>query len=219
MKVLLVDDHQTFRDSFGLALRHQASIEVVAAATHARELVPLLKDYSPDLIVADLMLDDSDGIAVARELRRQGVRVPIFILTAFSHDMFVRDALQAGVLGYALKAQPLVEIIDGLRQCARGQRYMFPRFGVAEQESDRLSRDDLDRLSRREREVFAQILQGRTTRDIAKSLCISIKTVQTHRNHINGKLNVHSTHELVRLEALKGVLLPSSSGGPKGPRG
>jgi DNA-binding NarL/FixJ family response regulator len=213
MRVVLLDDHQTFRESLRIALWHEASIKVVGEAESARRVVPILEAERPDLLVADLMLEDTDGISMVRDLGRRGVNTPVMILTAHSNALFVRDAFDAGVQGYALKEQPLAEIVEAMRKSAAGERYLSPRLGSLPAPRARAPQSGadpaagIDQLSRREREIFCLIIQGMSSRDIAESLCISLKTVETHRSHINRKLGVHSPAELIRLAALKGLLL------------
>lgn len=220
MRVVLVDDHTAFRESFKIALWHQASISVVGEAAGARQVYPLVEAEKPDLVVADLMLKDTDGVSVARELNRRGVSSRIMILTMHGNPMFVRDAFDAGVVAYAIKEQPLAEIIAAMRMAAAGERYLAPSLGqiplprarggapAATEPGDLAG---IEQLSRREREIFGRIIQGLSSRDIAQSLCISLKTVETHRSHINRKLGVHSPAELIRLAALKGLLTGQSS--------
>lgn len=192
---------------------------MVGEAGSAREVYPLVEAEKPDLVVADLMLKDTDGVSVARELTRRGQPARIMILTMHTNAMFVRDAFDAGVLAYALKEQPLSEIIEAMRLAANGERYLAPKLGtpplprVRNGAVERLE-PGIDQLSRREREIFGRIIQGLSSRDIAQSLCISLKTVETHRSHINRKLGVHSPAELIRLAALKGLLAGQQAGGP-----
>jgi DNA-binding NarL/FixJ family response regulator len=217
MRIVLVDDHQAFRESFRIALWHEASISVVGEASAARQVYPLVESEKPDLVVADLMLKDTDGVSVARELTRRGVAARIMILTMHTNALFVRDAFDAGVQGYALKEQPLTEIVEAMRLSAGGERYLSPRLGPppiprARGTINERAQAGIDQLSRREREIFGRIIQGLSSRDIAQSLCISLKTVETHRSHINRKLGVHSPAELIRLAALKGLLAGQANG-------
>jgi two-component system response regulator NreC len=219
MRVVLLDDHQTFRESLRIALWHEASIKVVGESQSARQVVGILEAERPDLLVADLMLEDTDGISMVRDLTRRGMTTPVMILTAHSNTLFVRDAFEAGVLAYALKEQPLTEIVAAMRKAAAGERYLAPKLGPVPTLRARATQDSrdpaagIDQLSRREREIFCLIIQGTSSRDIAQSLCISLKTVETHRSHINRKLGVHSPAELIRLAALKGLLVS----GPNAP--
>jgi two-component system response regulator NreC len=226
MRVVLLDDHQAFRESLRIALWHEASIKVVGESESARKVVSIVETERPDLLVADLMLEDTDGISMVRDLSRRGITTPVMILTAHSNALFVRDAFDAGVQGYALKEQPLAEIVDAMRKAVAGERYLSPRLGSPPAVRVRAPQNGadpaagLDQLSRREREIFCLIIQGTSSRDIAQSLCISLKTVETHRSHINRKLGVHSPAELIRLAALKGLLLagPGGEAEPAAPR-
>jgi DNA-binding NarL/FixJ family response regulator len=215
LRIVLVDDHQAFRDSLRIALWHEASISVVGEAGAARQVYQLVEAEKPDLLVLDLMLKDTDGVSVARELNRRALGVRTMILTMHANSLFVRDAFEAGVLAYALKEQPLSEIIAAMGLAARGERYLAPQLGTPPvprlRGNQEAAAPGLDQLSRREREIFGRIIQGLSSRDIAQSLCISLKTVETHRSHINRKLGVHSPAELIRLAALKGLLAGMAS--------
>lgn len=213
MKVILVDDQQSFRDSLSIALWHEARISVVGHGSTARDMYPVIEQTQPDLVVLDLKLRDTDGISAAREIHRRGVPTRTFILTNQASVLFVQDAFRAGVHGYALKEQPLSEIIEAVRTAAGGTRYVSPRLPpLPRQPTSRNGASSeggfgVEKLSPREREVFCRILQGVSSRDIAKSLCISLKTVETHRLHINRKLGVHSPAELIRLAAMAGLMM------------
>jgi DNA-binding NarL/FixJ family response regulator len=218
MRLVLLDDHQLFLDSFKLALSQNPQFEVVGQATDARQAYPLVEKTRPDLLVSDLMLHDTDGVSVARELKRRSLSTPLMILTMHSSRAFVREALQAGVRGYALKDQPLSEIMDALLVAGGGRSYVAPTLGEPfEDDATAGSASDdegiLGRLSRREREVFCRIIDGQASREIARTLSISLKTVETHRAQINRKLGAHSPADLIRVAALAGLLAgtPESS--------
>lgn len=215
VRVVLVDDHLVFRESLRIALATQAGFDVVGEAKTARDACPLVENTQPDLLVTDLLLEDTDGIALLRELRRRGSAVPTLVLTRLAHEDFVRDALAVGVRGYALKEEGLDQLIQAMREVADGASYMSPllRDGGAERHPDQADGASahpglLELLTKREREVFGRVLEGFSNRDISKSLCISLKTVETHRFRINRKLNVHSTAELIRRAAGAGLVTP-----------
>ena len=220
MRVVLVDDHRVFLDSFRIALAQQSSIEVVGQAATAPEGRQLAERLEPDLLVLDLMLGDTDAVAFTRDLRRREIAAKIMILSVHDNSLFVRDALDAGAQGYALKDQPLAEVVEAMRVVEAGGRYLAPALGPLPAPRNgsgagKLGRRPPDRLSHREREIFGLIVQGHSSRDIAGSLAISLKTVETHRAHINKKLGVRSPAELIRVAALQGLL-----GGPdRGPPG
>jgi DNA-binding NarL/FixJ family response regulator len=219
MRIILVDDHQSFRESLRLALSQHDDITVLADAATGREACALVEKHQPDLAVLDLTLPDTDGISLVRELRRRGFSTPVLILTMHQTPLFVRDALEAGAHGYALKEQPLSEVIEAMRAVSNGVRYLPPSVGALPDGPGRkgASFGGLESLSRREREIFALVVQGRASTEIARLLSISLKTVETHRSHINRKLGVHSGAELVRLAAVAGLLGVSPNGSTTSP--
>lgn len=219
MRVVLVDDQQSFRDSFKIALWQEARITVLAHGNTARQLYPVIDEQKPDLVISALILKDTDGISAVRELQRRGCATRMLILTNHTSSLFVNDAFRAGAHGYALKEQPLADIIEAMRLVRSGERYVSPllqqiprppaaapRPGAEGAAPSGNGAFGVEKLSAREREVFCQILQGVSSRDIARALCISLKTVETHRLHINRKLGVHSPAELIRLAALAGLV-------------
>jgi two-component system, NarL family, response regulator NreC len=213
MRVILVDEQRVFRDTLRMALWHEAQIQVVGETDSARQLYSLIETEKPDLVVSELMLKDTDSISAARELRRRRIPVRIMLLTTYSNPLFLSDALDAGVVAYALKEQSLADIVGAMQTAARGETYVSPQLAGELPAADRRSArkpangaTGLGRLSHREREVFCRIIQGNSSQAIADSLCISVKTVETHRTHINRKLGVRSPVELIRLAALQGLL-------------
>jgi DNA-binding NarL/FixJ family response regulator len=205
VRVVLVDDHAAFRESFRIALSVQGGCEVVAEAADAAEGRLALERHSPDVAIVDLLLPTVDGISLIRDLKRAGAPTPVLVLTMSDGALSLRDAFSAGAGGYALKEQPLTEVIEAVRTVARGERYISPRLSTLLLGDAPL--EGLDALSRREREIFRCVVQGLSNREIAKALFISVKTVQTHRSHINRKLDAHSTADLVRLAARHGLII------------
>lgn len=204
VKVVLVEDHVAYRESLSLALTTLGPFRVVGEATTAREAFDLLERVETDLALVDFMLPDTDGVSLARELRRRRIRIPVMILGRLGHPLFVRDALRAGVLGFALKRRPLAEIIEGMKTVVGGKTYLGP--DVQEACDNFRENDALESLSAREREIFVMLLEGLSSKEIARSLFLSTKTVDAHRLHINRKLGVRSPAELARLVADHGFL-------------
>jgi DNA-binding NarL/FixJ family response regulator len=212
---VLVDDHDLFRAGLRALLQATSDVRVVGEARTAREAYAVVAETEPTLVVLDVSLGPTDGVAVARELVRRRPACRILMLTMHAVPDCVVRSLQAGALGYALKDEPPEATLRAVRTTASGARYLSPRLPVTEIEALLLGRRSsaapsaalpLDRLSQRERELFAMIVRGLANRQIATELCISVKTVETHRAHINRKLGVHSGVELVRLAALYGVV-------------
>jgi two-component system response regulator NreC len=213
-RVVLLDDHQVFLDCFRIALGADPRFAVLGATKDPRRAYALVEQEKPDLLVSELLLHDTDGVSVARELVRRGVSTPVLILTVHGSLAFVREAIQAGVSGYALKEQSLPDVREAVHAVAEGQRYFAPALGdlsaMEPSPADGNSGGLLASLSRREQEVFLRILHGADNREIARSLSISVKTVETHRAHINRKLDVHSPAQLMRVAALGGLLVSRS---------
>jgi DNA-binding NarL/FixJ family response regulator len=213
MRVVLVDDHPVFVESLSIALPASSGFVVVGAASCARETYCLVEVRRPDLLVVDLLLPDTDGVSLVRELRRRRWSVPVLILTRSGHGHFVRDAFRAGANGYVLKHQPLAEVIEAMESVVRGERYLSPTLCPLYERAVGGDRDvsarqqQLERLSGREREIFCRLVEGLTSKEIARFLCISVRTVENHRLHINRKLGVRSPAELLSFAAVDGLVL------------
>jgi DNA-binding NarL/FixJ family response regulator len=205
MRIVLVEDHLAYRESFRLAVSTLSPFTVVGEATRARDAYAVIESTNPDLVVTDFMLPDTDGVSLARELRRRRVKVRMMILGRLGHPLFVRDALRAGIAGFALKREPLQDLIGAMQRVAAGETYLSPQIQerIAHDGSDEST---LEKLSSREREIFCLLLEGLSTKEIAKLLYLSPKTVDAHRLHINRKLGVRSPAELARLVADQGLI-------------
>ena len=206
LKLVLVEDHVVYRESLALALETMGSFQIVGQATRAREAYPMIAETAPDVTVVDFMLPDTDGVSLARELRRRKLRTRILILGRLGHPLFVRDAMRSGIAGFALKKEPLTDIIQAIKRVAAGETYLSPHVLPALEGEPREADAGLEKLSLREREIFVMLLEGLSTKEIAQSLFLSAKTVDAHRLHINRKLGVRSPAELTRLVADEGLL-------------
>lgn len=208
LRVVLVDDHHLFRAGVRAAISLHADLEVVGEASDARSALSVVETARPDVVVLDVSLPGSDGIAVTKDVMRGRSRIRVLILTMHKGPDFVRQALAAGAAGYAFKDEPPESVIEAIRTVGAGDLYLSPSISrVAVDPGGKPDSEDLlGRLSAREREIFSLIVHGHRSQEIATELCISIKTVETHRSHINQKLGVHSTGEIVRLAALRGLL-------------
>lgn len=212
LRIVLVDDHAVFRQALGAILTAKdPSVTIVGEAGTAHEGTALIAKTEPDVVVMDLLLDGASGIGAIYEVRRLRLACRILVLTAVSEPGFVADALSAGADGVALKQQTIEEIIAAIWCVAGGSSYVAPRvervaLGLARRPLTPSPNGAVSRLSVRESEVFRLVVAGLTNQRIASELFISVKTVETHRMHINKKLRVHSTVELVRLAALQGLV-------------
>jgi DNA-binding NarL/FixJ family response regulator len=210
-RALLVDDHELFRAGLRSLLEAEPDFEVVAEAASARQAYVEDARVGPDLAVIDIRLPGTDGIAATRELKRRDAKRKVVLLSAMADPQLVIDALNAGADGYTLKSQPAVEILAALRAVVDGGQCL-PAGVTPEviEQSRKLARRggdrSLDLLSSREREIFRLLVRGQTNGKIAQELCISVKTVESHREHIFKKLGAHSIVELVRLAAREHLL-------------
>jgi two-component system, NarL family, response regulator NreC len=207
IRIILVDDHQLFRAGLRSLLAVEPAFEVVAEAGDAREACTQIAAVDHDLVVVDVTLPGSNGIALIRELERREKRRPVLVLTMHQHADFVIDAFAAGANGYALKLQSEAEIFEAIRTTAGGGRYVAPVLAEMVRGSEQSpQRSLLGSLSAREREIFDLLVRGYTNAEVAKQLFISIKTVETHRTRILRKLDVHNIGDLVRLAARHGLI-------------
>ena len=199
------------RRSAALLVQRDPSLEIVGERVSARDGIRAVSELNPDLVLMDIMLGGTSGIAAVRELRRLELQCRILVLTAIVEPGFVVDALSAGADGYALKEQSIEDVLA--RDSPRLARRRVRRAAHGADAGRRGARSPapglqgiVASLSVREREVFELVVAGYTNQRISTELFISVKTVETHRTRINKKLRVHSTVELLRLAALHGLV-------------
>jgi DNA-binding NarL/FixJ family response regulator len=203
IQILVIDDHPLFRDGLRAVLGSDPSLTVVGDAADCRAGAVAAETMQPELVILDVGLPGTSGIVAIDEIRRAAPRSKILMLTMHSSHEYVLQALAAGAHGYALKDQPPLEIVEAVRVVAGGGRYLAPRLPrtLLDVRSGTLRGSVLDVLSPREREIFDLVARGFSSQGIAGQLFISIKTVETHRAHINRKLGFHSTGDLIRFAA------------------
>jgi DNA-binding NarL/FixJ family response regulator len=214
-RLAVLDDHELFRSGLCALLSTYPEFEVVGEASDARAGYTMVDSMRPDLCVVDLRLPGTDGISATRELTRRHPDMRVVILSAHAEPDMVADALQAGARGYILKESPFEECLEGLRAISRGETWLARSISTEEvdhlrkrrtRNGDSGPRGRLDILSNREREVFHLLVGGASNAKIARELCISVKTVETHREHILRKLSCHSIVELIRFAARQNLL-------------
>ncbi len=212
LRVALIDDHLLFRQGLRAILSAQAGIEVILEAAGVEALDPPLEAARPDVVVIDIMLRKSCGVAAVREIARRARSCRVLVLTAHADESVVAEAFSAGAAGLALKDQDSTEVVAAVRAIAAGARYVAPSLNgrpIPRAPHPAARHTCVSRLSVREREIFDLIVVGHSNREIAERLRISIKTVEAHRVNINRKLDAHSTADLVRLAARHGLMLDS----------
>ena len=212
--IALIDPHRLFREAFRALLSFRNDFQLSADLGSSEDAFPLFDTLLPDIAVTEISLPGSSGIALAREIRRKRIGTKTVILTTHAVPEFVVAALDAGACGYLLKSQGIEEVAEALHVALSGRVALAPSIPRSVfEELDRrrtlpnLATGPLADLSGREHEVFELAVRNFSNRDIARQLCISVKTVETHRANINRKLKVHSCAELVHFAARHGLLV------------
>jgi DNA-binding NarL/FixJ family response regulator len=208
LHLLLVDDHPLLIKALrALLAEGRDDLDIVGEASTAREAVSLVETCDPDLVIMDIMLPGPSGLVATREIRRIRPDCKILILTAVAEPTMALEALSAGAAGFALKTQDLAELRVAIDTILSGRRYVAPAMKLKLEAGDLdNSWTGLSELSRREKEIFDLIVAGYSNKRLAKTLFISVRTVETHRARINRKLGVHSTAELLRFATRHALL-------------
>jgi two-component system response regulator NreC len=206
-RILLADDHSVVRSGFRLLLSAQPDLEVVGEACNGREAVQQAAELRPDVIVMDVTMPELNGIEATRRVAIEVPRARVLALSMHKDAVYVREILRAGARGYLLKDSGEADLISAVRSVARGEAYLSP--GIADavlSDYRKHVTDPIDLLSSREREVLQMIAEGKTNKEIANALKLSVYTVEAHRGRIMEKLNLHSAGELVRFALRNGLI-------------
>jgi two-component system response regulator NreC len=209
--VVIADDHAVVRSGLKTLLEAEPGVEVTAEARDVRTAMTLVRAQRPDVLVLDLNMPGESSLPAIPELLEASPGTAIVVLTMQNDPAFAREALRAGALGYVLKESANAELVEAVRAATEGRTYLQPQLGArlaAEPPKPDTSDDD---LSERETEVLQLIALGHTNTEIAEQLYLSVRTVESHRAHIQQKLRLSTRAELVRY-ALEHALLDTSNG-------
>ena len=208
IEVLIVDDHAILRAGLRTLLNLQPDMEVVGEAAEGLEAVEKVKRLEPDVVLMDITLPGLEGLEVAKKLKKTHPDVKVLILTMHEDRRFLYSALKAGASGYVVKRAADTELIDAIRAAYRGDVFLHPSMAkiVAEDYVEQAGTEK--GLSDREREVLRLIAEGRTYKEMAKVLGVSVKTIETYRERIKEKLGLHTRAEMVRYALEKGLVGP-----------
>jgi len=211
-RIMLVEDHAIIREGLRSLFSSERDFEVVAEAEEGRTALRLAENHRPDLVVTDLSMPQMDGIDLIATLKKQNPKIRVIALTVHRNDEYVLAALKAGADGYILKEANYSELITAARTALRGKHYLSPEISgnliqvYLEGKKGPRKKSPLETLSRREREIVSLIADGQTNKGIADRLCISVKTVETHRYKIMTKLNVHNAAALITVALERGLI-------------
>lgn len=212
IRVVVVDDHTLVRQGIVGLLASQSDIEVVGQAGNAREAMAVIDSAAPDVVLMDITIPGQSGLDATREIRDRFPAVQVLVVTIHDREDYLFQALRAGAAGYVLKGAEVQDLLEAVRTVQRGEVYLFPSV-TKKLVADFLRRSQAgedrttyDGLSDREREILGLIAQGLTTNAIAAALFLSPHTVQSHRDHIMAKLDLHSKAALIRYAIAHGLI-------------
>jgi DNA-binding NarL/FixJ family response regulator len=208
LDVLLADDHLIVRQGLKVLLERDG-FTVCGEAADGREALQLAQKARPDIAVLDLAMPLLNGIDAGRAILQNSPKTKVVLLTMHTEEHQVLEALRAGIKGYVLKSRAAEELVQAIREVSLGKLYLTP--GVSEAVAQAyLAKTELppDPLTPREREMLQLIAEGKTTKEAAAILGISVKTAESHRTRLMEKLNIHETASLVRYALRRGLVQP-----------
>jgi len=212
IRILLADDHTVVRDGLRALLERQPDMSVVGEAADGRDSVRMAEEQSPDVVVMDIAMPNMNGIEATRRILASNPHTAVVILSMHQDESYVLRSLKAGAKGYLLKDSLRSDVLDAIRSVFQGRAFLTRKVSRLMQEDyvRQLERRNLDDsyelLTDREREVLQLVAEGRTNKEVANLLNVSITTVETHRTHILQKLGLHSIPELILYAVRKGII-------------
>ena len=212
IRLVLADDHDIMREGLKALVEKEPGMEVVGEARTGREVIDLIAGTNPHVVVMDVAMPDLNGIEATRKIIEANANTRIVALSGHENKEFVREMLAAGASAYVLKKRAYEELIRAIQEVAKGKKYLAPDLarGVIDDYIELSSAVSENPafivLTPREREVLQQLAEGRTTKETAATLNVSVKTVETHRRNIMEKLDLHSVAELTKYAIREGIV-------------
>jgi two-component system, NarL family, response regulator NreC len=210
IKILLADDHKIMREGLKALIEKQKDMIVVGEANDGRTTMKLAQELMPDIVITDISMPDMNGIEAARQIVGRNPCIKVIALSVHSDKRFVTEMLNAGASGYLLKDCAFNELVNAIRAVISNRSYLSPEITdvMIRDYKDMLSKDNLtvfSLLTQREREVLQLIAEGKTTKEIAHLLGVSVKTIETYRQQMMEKLDIHSIAELTKYAIKEGL--------------
>ncbi len=212
IRIVLADDHNVLRAGLKSLLERQHDFEVVGEAGDGRELLRLVEEVTPDVVITDIGMPRLNGTEATSQIAAKYPKTRVIVLSMHSDEAYVLRALKAGARGYLVKESAEADLMTAVRTIHAGKAFFSPSVSAllvedyVRQMRDRGVEDSYELLSPREREVLQLIAEGSSNKDIAQSVGISVHTVETHRGNILQKLNLHSVPDLILYAVRKGVI-------------
>lgn len=208
IRVLLADDHTVVRNGLKNLLLAEG-FDIVAEAADGQETVELVNASSPDVAVIDIAMPLLNGIDAARQINQNNPRIKVILLTMHKEEQYALEALRSGIKGYVLKTQAAADLVQAIRTTLQGDIYLSP--GIAEGVVNAALANGstkVDPLTQRERQILQLIAEGKSNKEVAQHLTMSVKTVESHRANLMKKLDLHETAGLVRHAIRIGLIQP-----------
>jgi two-component system response regulator NreC len=212
VRILLADDHTVIRQGLRLLLEREAGFQVVGEAADGRQAIEIAESTRPDVAILDLAMPNLNGVEAARQISHRWPSTAIVILSMHSDESYLLQALKAGARAYLLKDSADAELIAAIRAVQEGKGFFSPAISrlladdYVRQLQERGVQDSYELLTPREREILQMLAEGKSNKEVAAILNLSLSTVETHRAKIMQKLNLHSAPELVLYAVRKGVI-------------
>ncbi len=212
IRILLADDHTIMRNGLRLLLERQPGFQVIGEAADGRETVEMTETLRPDVVVLDIAMPNLNGIEAARQIAAKLPGIAVVILSMHSDESYVLRALKAGARAYLLKDSAESDLISAIKAVTEGKAFFSPAISkmLVDDYVLRLQQrcvdDSYELLTTREREILQLVAEGKSNKDVANLLSLSLYTIETHRGNIMQKLNLHSVPELILYAVRKGVI-------------
>jgi len=214
IKIILIDDHQIVRDGIKALLAESPNIDIIGEAKSGQDFFCLLKSLNPDIVLLDISLPDMSGIEIANILRKEYPKIKILMLSMYTSEDFIFNALQTGIKGYLPKNTTSKELLMAVSEIYKGNEYfsksisdtILKSYVQSARSGNNTTKNKIDKLTKREHEIMLLVVEGLNNPIIAENLNISIRTVETHKASIMKKLKLNSTVELVKFAIKNNII-------------
>ena len=211
--IVIADDHEIVRRGLRTVLETREDFEIVGEASNGREAVKLVESLSPHVVVMDISMPELNGLEAARQIVKSKPGTEVLVLTMHESEELIREMLEAGARGYVLKSDAMRQLVPAVDTLRKHKPFFTPKASEVVLdgflgEEERLRGEPRRRLTPREREIVQLLAEGKSNKEVASALHISVKTAETHRTNIMRKLDLHSVSELVRFAVRNHIIEP-----------